>query len=353
MHLLIPHASALGEAARPALQMLALPQLAELLARLQPQALPVPAPAAAASAAASAAPPAGNDADADDADDPEYRLSLPHEAALAALAGWPGRDGNWPLAAWWAAQDGLSAAALAHPGARTPAEAGLALLTPVHWQVGTEQVSLIDPQQLELGAEESRALFEAVRPGFEAAGWRVSWGAPLRWYASHATLHGLAAASIDRVIGRSIDLWLPRGAEARLLRRLQVEVQMLLHEHPVNDARLARRHLPVNSFWLGGTGPAAVAPLPADLVVDARLGAPLLGGDWAAWVAAWQALDAGPVADLLARAQAGEPVGLTLCGERHARHWRSPGTARPAWRRLLARFTGPASVAVRPVLEQL
>jgi hypothetical protein len=336
MHLLIPHASALGQAAEPALRQLTLPRLGELFALLQPQPLP----------------PAADDNDDGD-DEPEYRLSLPHEAALAALAGWPGRDGNWPLAAWWAAQDGLDASALAHPDASDPAAAGLALLTPVHWQVGAEQVSLVDPQQLELGADESRALFEAVRPGFEAAGWRVTWGAPLRWYASHVALRGVAAASIERVIGRNIDLWLPRGADARLLRRLQVEVQMMLHEHPINDAREARRHLPVNSFWLSGTGPVSVAPLPADLVVDARLGAPLLGGDWAAWCAAWQALDAGPIADLLARARAGEAVAVTLCGERHARHWRSAPVARPAWRRVLARLSGPASLAVRPVLEQL
>ena len=37
--------------------------------------------------------------------------------------------------------------------------------------------------------------------------------------------------------------------------------------------------------------------------------------------AAWQALDAGQVAALRARAEAGAPVTLTLCGERHARRF--------------------------------
>jgi RecB family endonuclease NucS len=46
--------------------------------------------------------------------------------------------------------------------------------------------------------------------------------------------------------------------------------------------------------------------------------APALNEDWLAWAQAWQALDAGPLADALARTKRGEPVVLTLCGERTA-----------------------------------
>jgi hypothetical protein len=48
----------------------------------------------------------------------------------------------------------------------------------------------------------------------------------------------------------------------------------------------------------------------------------VLGEDWFGWSQAWHALDAGPLADLLARAKRGEPVTLTLCGERAAAEWR-------------------------------
>jgi hypothetical protein len=34
------------------------------------------------------------------------------------------------------------------------------------------------------------------------------------------------------------------------LQRLQSEMQMLLYNHPVNNARDARRQISVNSFWL-------------------------------------------------------------------------------------------------------
>ena len=54
----------------------------------------------------------------------------------------------------------------------------------------------------------------------------------------------------------------------------------------------------------------------------------MLAGDWGRWCGAWHALDAGPVAELLARARRGEPVTLTLCGERQARRFE---TQRRGW----------------------
>ena len=106
----------------------------------------------------------------------------------------------------------------------------------------------------------------------------------------------------------------------------------------------AARLLTVNSFWLSGCGPAQPRRPLDDLDVDLRLRAPLLANEWADWVAAWHALDTGPIAALLQRAEAGEPVTLTLCGERLAQTW----TARPQrwWSRLLGRSRPASAVAV-------
>ena len=51
-----------------------------------------------------------------------------------------------------------------------------------------------------------------------------------------------------------LDEYVQELAQARSLRRLQNEMQMLLYRHPVNDARAAQRRLTVNSFWISGTG---------------------------------------------------------------------------------------------------
>jgi hypothetical protein len=207
-----------------------------------------------------------------------------------------------------------------------------------------------------LREDESRALLDLVRPSFDDAGWQIHWGAPLRWYACAPALRTLACASIDRVINRNVDLWLPRAADARLLRRLQVEVQMTWHDHPINEAREERRLPVVNSFWLSGCGVAQAAPLPADLLLDERLAAPLLGGNWLEWCQAWQALDAGPIDKLLGQARAGQSVALTLSGERLAHTWRTPQRAASLWQRTqhkLGGWFGASAPDVRAVLGQL
>lgn len=290
MHLLIPHASALGDAAEAAHRLLlknGLPNLSALLGRLQAQSVP------------------GAEAALD-----EYSLNPPQERALMHAAGWPeAADGQRPWAAWLAAQDGVT----------LPADTAVGLVTPVHWSVGSDQISLLDPALLALDEATSRAHLAILQDLVAEAGWQLHYGAPTRWYAVAPLMGQITTASIERVIGRNIDLWLPRDQNARLVRRLQVELQMTLHGHPLTEARGA---LPVNSFWLSGTGlvPATVTP-PTDLQTDTRLAAPLLAGDWQAWCDGWQALDAGPIATLLQRVRAGQPVQLTLCGERHATTW--------------------------------
>src|SRR5690606_16353949 len=134
-----------------------------------------------------------------------------------------------------------------------------------------------------------------VHPLFDSEGYVLTWGAPLRWYVAHESLSELPTASIDRVIGRNVDRWLPGEPQARLLRRLQNEVQMLLYTHPLNEAREARGALPVNSFWLSGCGRHQAGAEPGELQLDDSLRAPLLAGDWVAWARAWRALDEGPV----------------------------------------------------------
>ena len=313
MHLLIPFAAPLSDAGQAALGALALPRLAALLARW--------------------------DEVSRDAGD-EYTLSPPHERALAAAWGWPVADGLLPLAAVAAADDGLVSES---------DERGWALLSPTHWQTTTEQVALTDPGELALDDSAARTLFAALQPLFAGDGWSLHWGAPTRWYARHASLASLPTASLDRVACRSVQPWLNRHPEARALRRLQAEAQMLLHTHPLNAEREARGQPPVNSFWASGTG-ASLAVDPArrqSVNVDAALRAPALAEDWTAWAEAWQRIDAGPLRVLLDAADAGRQVRLTLCGERTAATW-TP-RARPLWRR----WFGPSRADISPALAEL
>ncbi|MDH4390614.1 MAG: hypothetical protein QE285_04205 [Aquabacterium sp.] len=318
MHLIVPFAGTVSEAGLHALQSLALPRLGTLLARLQPvQCL-------------------GSDA---------FSLNPPHELALATAWGWP--------AASDASRSGAATADTALPfAARQAAALGLdtgqpwGLLTPVHLHVGTDQVSLTPPSALQLDDTASRELLEIVRPLFETEGFTLHHAGPLQWLATHALFDGLATASLDRVTGRNVNRWLPDHRSARLIRRLQNEVQMLLYTHAVNDRREAAGLPTVNSVWLSHCGRLPAGTRQADdLQTDDRLREPALGEDWAAWCEAWQALDAGPI-DALARAGSG--ARLTLCGERFAQTYAA--APQGLWQRLASRWQAPAA---HTVLESL
>lgn len=53
---------------------------------------------------------------------------------------------------------------------------------------------------------------------------------------------------------------LPRGADAGAIRRLMTEMQMLLHEHPVNIQRQARGAPAINAVWIHGEGMLSDVP---------------------------------------------------------------------------------------------
>lgn len=309
MHLMIPFASAVSEAGRHALQSLSLPRLERLLARLTPGAV------------------LGSD---------EFSLNPPHEQALAAAQGWHDDAAALPDAALPFAA--MQAAALGLAG-----EPAWGLLTPVHLHLGTEQVSLTAPADLQLDEAASRELLQIVRPLFETEGFTLHWAAPLQWLATHVLFDGLATASLDRVSGRNIDPWLPDQRSARLIRRLQNEVQMLLYTHVVNDRREADGLPTVNSFWLSSCGRLPASTHPAPVTLDGRLRAPALAEDWATWCEAWRALDAGPMAALLR-----DGGTLTLCGERRAQTF-APAP-RGLWQRVADTWRKPSAHAVLEAL---
>jgi hypothetical protein len=307
MHLIVPFAGVVSEAGRHAATTLSLPRLEQLLARW--------------TVAASW----GSD---------EYSLSVPHELALAHALGWPLVDGLLPLAARAARRDQIQT------GTQS-----VGLLTPVHLHMGTEQVTMTDPDTLALDAADARTLFDAMRPLFDDQGFQLQWGDSTRWYRLHDSLAALPAASLDRVIGRNVDPWLPDARAGRAWRRLQSEAQMLLYTHEVNARREALGLPSMNSLWLSGCGIAAPEPPQAEQPhIDDSLRTPALAEDWAAWADAWHRLDAGPIAQWFERTEGT----LVLAGERRALAL-APSRA-SAWRRL---WSGWRRSSAHTLLEAL
>lgn len=259
----------------------------------------------------------------------EESISPPHERALAralGLATLETPDGLIP----WAAHD---AATLSEPVTGK----AWAWITPCHWAMGHLHATLSDPAALEFPEDESRALLAIMQPYFETDGITLHYLTPERWLAEGALFRNLPTASLDRVLARNVDAWLPGAKEAAPLRRLQNEMQMLLYTHPLNDARERQRKLPVNSFWISGTGDL---PLESSNAVtqQTQVSAPrnlaqaVFREDWAAYAHAWATLDADVIAPLLARQKRGETVRLTLCGEHSAQTFETRRVS--LWRRV-------------------
>jgi len=239
----------------------------------------------------------------------------PHEWALAhaqgRLATLPARlpdEATLPWAAWDAAH------LLPH------AEAAAAWFMPAHQEVGMDHVSLHPPETLALDDATSQQLMQALAPFALEDGITLHWVSAHRWLAVGDVFTQLTLASPDRVTSpsgeRSIAPWMADLPPS--LRRLQTEAQMLFYTHPAHDARVAKHLPPVNSLWIAGTGAASTSiPSLEPVAVYDRLRAAALSGDARGWLAAWAALDAEVLPHWLRRARQGEPVTVSLCGERH------------------------------------
>ena len=252
-----------------------------------------------------------------------HSLSTPHERVLSKTIGLMGRnavvDGLIPWAAW-AASNAFKASAITEQITEKITGKAWAYITPCHWAMGREHATMTDPAALVITPSESRTLLAAMQPYFETEGITLHYLAPEQWLAEGELFRALPTASLDRVLGRNVDRWLP---PSRAMKLLQNEMQMLLYTHPVNDARSAKGQRSINSFWLSGTGSLNQAltsrnPSQAHLPVPRGLAQAAFTDDWSAYTQAWQALDRGEVAALLGQQNAGQTVRLTLCGESNA-----------------------------------
>jgi len=215
-----------------------------------------------------------------------------------------------------------------------------ALMTPCHWQVGMNDVVLLQPEELALNETESRQLLSAMQPYFQEDGLAVVYESPLIWRVSADLLEGLPLASIDRVIGQSIKAWMPEHQHAKKLQRLQSEMQMLLYQHPVNDERSFNGRWTVNSFWLH-RNLEQLYPNPSEFAVVTDLRNTDLSSNLKLWQQAWEHIDATLGASLCQALDHPQSVSLTLCSNTSWRHYRpQPAT----WRNKLQRWLKPVSV---------
>lgn len=130
------------------------------------------------------------------------------------------------------------------------------MATPVHLVTSLASLHLDRRGALRLSADDSIALSTEFRRVFHDSGFVleplesgdfVLFGPqlPLAQELEPARLMGASLADVQQ--GNASD---PK------LRKLGAEIEMWLHEHPINDARSRRGEAPVTGLWLWGGGPA-------------------------------------------------------------------------------------------------
>jgi len=154
---------------------------------------------------------------------------------------------HWPAGPVVALENGLTAAG---PGSWCVAQ-------PVHFAAGLDHLRLAPLAQAALTEDDACALGALVGSHFGTDELTVAAFAHGAWLLRFARSIDCLTQPPDAVVGHNVHDFMPAGRDGARIRSLMNEIQMLLHEHPVNQRRERSRRLPVNGWWLWGFGEAA------------------------------------------------------------------------------------------------
>jgi len=131
-------------------------------------------------------------------------------------------------------------------------------IEPVHLHATRDHLVLLPLSELAIPTDEIMILMDEANAVLREEGIipisidRNTWVYAAKDYESLYT-HSVAQAK-----GRNIDWWLPKDTvtlgQAKQWRRIQNEIQMRWHIHPINEAREAQDLPSINSVWIYGIG---------------------------------------------------------------------------------------------------
>jgi hypothetical protein len=125
---------------------------------------------------------------------------------------------------------------------------------PVHLHVSRDNVQLMDSHVVEPSLDEARAIAATLNAHLAQDDLAIDVLDDARWYLKIPHAEAPRAAPLWRVAGGSVYDQLPEGKGKINWQRLQNELQMLLFDHPVNQAREEKGIVPINGIWLWGAG---------------------------------------------------------------------------------------------------
>jgi hypothetical protein len=161
---------------------------------------------------------------------------------------------------------------------------------PVHMHLEGNHVRLFDHHTFTLDRREADDLVAALNKHFARDGLEFHAPYPTRWYLRIPAHEAPQSTPLWRVAGRSVFEFLPISAGESDWKSFANEAQMLLFEHPVNNAREIRGEHAINGVWFWGAG--ALTPACKSQFATVLADAPLARG-----LALHSGADLGPVPD--------------------------------------------------------
>lgn len=179
--------------------------------------------------------------------------------ARADIAPFPGRDLATTLGALFGLDCGSTAdspvAALRLVGQGGIETGGYWLQAdPVCLRPDRDRLLLFDTRDLAIRMDEAEQLASAICDHFSDLHWKLRQPTPHDWYLRLTMPPNIETSSLGDAFGRSVDRFLPRGAEALRWHGLMNEIQMLFHQAPVNQRREQSGLQPISGVWFHGGG---------------------------------------------------------------------------------------------------
>ena len=125
---------------------------------------------------------------------------------------------------------------------------------PVHLRIVQNHIMLADRHAFELTQEEAIQFTDIINQHLRNDGITLLPFHPYRWYIRLSNTPEILTHTLNSATCKNINTLLPTGKDSVKWHRIFNEIQMLLYEHPLNQERISRNQIAINSIWFWGGG---------------------------------------------------------------------------------------------------
>ncbi|MCP5245756.1 MAG: phosphoglycerate mutase [Burkholderiales bacterium] len=125
---------------------------------------------------------------------------------------------------------------------------------PVHLRVEQNHIMLADSHAFELTQEEAIQFTGVINQHLRNDDITFLPFHPYRWYIRLTNTPEILTHALNSAACKNINTLLPTGKDSVKWHRIFNEIQMLLYDHPLNQVRIARNQIAINSIWFWGGG---------------------------------------------------------------------------------------------------